>query len=498
MLTCLFLWLGDIGLSKLRGTVKFKEDLLAIFRHLKKNPQEPDPIKSWAVVPFEGKINGKTQRIDNKRALAAYFGISHMKLYDILKKNPHGVVDASKPKTVQPESARQYQETIIHTEIIKRYAKYINPQTGLLTGHGASVDRMGENLFFMFKRDPALLTKEQYVQAVRDPRFAKADGSIKVEQLSKIRLVLDTAAQLKDVPISGYKFRDGDEFYERGLQIKGGKLELYLQEHELIQFVKNIDCIDTLVMHRLGLEAGSRISSAMLVSRENILFDLNTIVMYEPKVKKKEKRIFATETLDFINMYIRECPKPTPQNPRNIGIIGKLFERHKSAGKNYQSYNSSIRRAGFNAGLWGYQTDAKGKPMFTEKTVRKRGGGGALGKEKHYLTEGKLTTSHTTMKHTFVSLSSQHGFSIDDCARQTGTKASTLTDFYHGGGESTLLALILGKRTFVPWHVWIRETIDPLYRKQYTDLKRQGKWTISSEQQRIEEKTLSDKIEDEA
>lgn len=471
---------------KMRGTIKFKEDLLAVFSHMIKNPSEPDPVKSWTVKPFDGKIDGKTQRIDNKRALATYFGISHFKLYEILNQNPNGITEASKPKSVQPESARQYQETITFQKIKERYAKYYDAKADVFSGQGGAISRMAENLFYMTKRDPVLLTREQFASATRDPRFLDETGSIKFGNMSYIRNIMLIAARLPDVPLHGFTFSNGDEFFTKGLKIKGGKLEDYLQEPELIKFVQNLEAIDVLVMHRLGFEGGGRISSTSMVATEKILYDLNTIVMYEPKVKKTVKRVFVNETMNFVNQYIRD-----------MGLIGRLFKRHDSIGRNYQSFNGSILRAGLAAGLFRYQKDPKtGKYLFKEKVVRKKGGGGALSTQKEYLFEGKKTTSHTTMKHTFVSLASQHGFSLDDCGNQCGTDPATLREYYHGGAESNLVNVVLGKKTFEPWNEWIARLIDPLYRKRYAELKVQGKWTLSLDVLQNEAKVLSDTEED--
>ncbi len=45
----------------------------------------------------------------------------------------------------------------------------------------------------------------------------------------------------------------------------GGKKEDYLQEKELEAYVDNINEIDTLVLYRLSLEGGGRISSQLLM-----------------------------------------------------------------------------------------------------------------------------------------------------------------------------------------------------------------------------------------
>jgi hypothetical protein len=75
------------------------------------------------------------------------------------------------------------------------------------------------------------------------------------------------------------------------------------------------------------------------------------------------------------------------------------------------------------------------------------------------------------MKHTFVSLSSLHGFGLDDVGEQTGTDPSTLKKFYLGVGKKKLKGLIQGNVDYVPWNEWVTKTLDPHWRTRYGQLK---------------------------
>ena len=117
---------------------------------------------------------------------------------------------------------------------------------------------------------------------------------------------------------------------------------------------------------------------------------------------------------------------------------------------------------------------------------------GTVEYHKQWVTEGKMTTSHTVGKHTFVSLAGLHGLSLDDCAEQCGTDPTTIRDFYHGTLGDKLRAVILGERTFVPWKDWVRDTIEPLYTKRYNELISKGKATVDMKAVAQEEAAMAE------
>ena len=145
--------------------------------------------------------------------------------------------------------------------------------------------------------------------------------------------------------------------------------------------------------------------------------------------------------------------------------------------------------AGYRAGIWRFKTAQKGKELAQGEKIApnervyklksiSNNQKGSQDYKKFWLTEGKMTTTHTVMKHTFVSLAGLHGLSLDDCAEQCGTDPTTIRDFYHGTLGDKLRSIILGEKTFEPWKDWIRRIIEPLYTKRYNELKQQRETAV--------------------
>jgi dihydrofolate reductase len=212
-------------------------------------------------------------------------------------------------------------------------------------------------------------------------------------------------------------------------------------------------------------------------------WDLNCLSMFEPKVEEsktggKVKRYFAPETMSFFQRYIKD-----------FNITGAWVRRYSSEEHNSASYNSSIKLAGYRAGLWRFKKAQKGQDLAEGEKLAPNGQvyrlkavsnnqKGTQHAHKEWLTEGKMTTSYTVMKHTFVSLAGLHGLSLDDCAEQCGTDPTTIRDFYQGTLGDKLRSVILGEKTFEPWKDWIERFVDPLYTKRYNELMHQGKKTV--------------------
>ncbi|MCW4011289.1 MAG: hypothetical protein NWF05_11850 [Candidatus Bathyarchaeota archaeon] len=407
-------------------------------------------------------------------------------LYLIYEDFPKGAPKSA--RTLAEATVAEYQKTLCHQYLAKHYQ---NRVTGEWTKGGKAVDAMGQYLYMKFGRhDPALFSLEDFRKAKTDPRFYSEQGKRKFAPLSKLRCIMKFAAlQVKDSELSKvhFQFLEGDEWDTTGLKNIGGKKDDYLQEKELEAYVKGINEIDTLVLHRLSLEGGGRISSQLLMGTKlpngylcQPFWDLGAISMFEPKVELsktggKVKRYFVPETMAFFKRYKEDKP-----------IVGAWFKRFESYPQNYDSYSVSLKMAGFRAGLWRYKTARKGEPLAEGEHLDAATGRvyklravvnnqkGTTDYRKQWLTEGKMTTSHTVGKHTFVSLAGLHGLSLDDCAEQCGTDPTTIKDFYHGTLGDKLRAAILGEKNFEPWKEWVHRFVEPLYTSRYNELMSKG------------------------
>jgi len=375
------------------------------------------------------KRSGKWKNIAKA---ARKIGISRPTVYKILERYPQGMPE--KPKVIKPQFVEKYEDTIIHKKIFQAYTDKV---TGKLSRQGMKVDNVGLKLFLAFNQtDPATLEVDHFRKAWEDPRFLDPNtGQISFNNASAMRIIMS---------LSGIDPKRYREFTTKGLKRRPSKKGWYLEESELIRFIYGIEDTETLVFSRIGYEGGGRFSSTIKISTENISYDMSMIEMQEPKVKQTKERYFVPCTMQFIRQYIRDH-----------NIVGRLFK------KDYNEFLKSLRKAGLNAGLWRYT----GK--FAEKKVFRRGKERIL---KRPIVEGKLTTSHL-LKHTFVSLSSLHGFGLDDVSEQTGTDPDTLRKFYLGVGKKKLKGVILGEIEYVAWHTWILKEIHPHWQKRYEQLR---------------------------
>lgn len=445
-------------------------------------------------------------QITNGMQYADYLSISKNTFLGILRDFPNGVTTRS--KTLADAKVSEYQKTECHRLLEKHYK---NPVTNEWTQQGKNVDAMGQNLYMMNgQRDPALFTLEEFQQARNDPRFFDTQGKIKFAPLSQIRCIMQFAAlQLEGSPLleRHFQFFEGDEWDTTGKKHIGGKKEDYLQEQELKVFVENINEIDTLVLHRLGLEGGGRISSQLLMGttlpngyRCQAVWDLKKINMFEPKVEGSKTggratRYFTQQTIEFFKRYVDD-----------FASVGAWFKRFPSEDSNYQSFSASIKAAGLRAGIWRFKRARQGDQLAEGEKLGPNGQvyrlkpindtkKGVVTYHKQWLTEGKMTTSHTVMKHTFVSLAGLHGFSLDDCAEQCGTDPTTIRDFYHGTLGEKLRNVVDGERTFEPWKEWITRFVNPLYTKRYNELISKGK-TAFDVKAAVQETQLMAEVED--
>ena len=492
-----------------RGEITTDEEVRNLFSRLKKDKPTPaDPVTNpWKLKPFKGIIHGDKHQsslphdievdIKNGMQYADYLGIAKNTFLTLIYRDfPNG--SPSSAKTLADATVAEYQKTDCHKKLEQRYK---NPVTGDWGKQGKNIDALGQYLYMKYgRRDPAYFSLEDFQQAKTDPRFFDEQGKPKFSPLSQLRCIMQyTALQIADSPLNQrhFQFTDGDEWTTTGLKNIGDKKEDYLQEKELEAYVNNINEIDTLVLHRLSLEGGGRISSQLLMGttmpngyRCQAVWESNKILMFEPKVEGsksggKVTRYFTPETMAFFKRYVDERPNKDGTH----GIIGAWFRRYDSEDRNYLSYSSSLKFVGLRAGLWQYKTAQKGQALDEGEKSASDGRvyrlkaisnnqKGTVDYRKQWVTEGKLTTSHTIGKHTFVSLAGLHGLSLDDCAEQCGTDPTTIRDFYHGTLGDKLRAVILGEKTCEPWKDWIHRFVEPLYTNRYNALIGKGKATV--------------------
>ena len=513
-----------------RSAIKTDEDVERLFKPLRKEKPEPANAQTnpWMVKPFIGIIRGDFHQsslphdqqveIKNGMQFADYLNISKREYINLIYTDfPNGVPKSS--KTLADAKVAEYNKTLCHQFLLK-HKDYVNIKTGEWSEQGARIDKMGKYLYNKFKqKDPALFTLEDFEQAKADPHFYTTQGKLKFSPLSALRCIMAyTALQVEDSPLSKkhFQFVDGDQWDTTGLKNIGGKKGEYLQEEELRRFVQAINEPDALVMHRVALEGGGRISSELLIGtrlpngyRCEPNFEQNYLNMFEPKVEKsktggKVQRYFVPKTMLFFMRYTKDFSKKIEENG------GQWFKRWASEEHNYSSYNSSIKAAGLRAGLWHFKTANKGQALgdgehlapdsrvYTLEEVANNEKG-TIDYRKKWVIEGKLTTSHTVGKHTFVSLAGLHGISLDECSDQCGTDPTTIKDFYHGTLGDKRRASILGEKTFETWRDWIEKEggIDELYNKRYDELLKQNKAAVDLNAVAQEEAAMTELAEDE-
>jgi hypothetical protein len=201
----------------------------------------------------------------------------------------------------------------------------------------------------------------------------------------------------------------------------GAKLTHYLKsETELVDVINNIQYPDTLMMFDVGIQCGGRWSSLQKIKPQDISYQTNMIVMKEPKVRQILERVFIPETMDVIKQYIYDF---------NFKGDQRIFPRRMDA------INDDLTQAGKAA---------------------------------------KITfdlTTHTAIKHTFVSLAANHGVSLEIVSKQTGTDPSTLMKFYAGIGKQKIRHELLGEEYVRPTYHELMRKIQPVVMERYAQIK---------------------------
>jgi len=504
----------------MRGNLKFQEDMNRFFNHIELDPKERT---GWRLIPFVDVIreskyhasklprNEKVQ-IKNWAAYWDYFQIDPKKGFELLKKWKKIGKPTRAVRTAEPDENKAYQDTLCYQFIKAKYRT--NEKREPL------VQSMGLKLYVAYgNRDPAYFTAEQFKDFVFKPYNLNPDGTRKFHAVSHIRCVIDsilaalttTAYRDFELPLKNFRFVKGDVFDTTGLKNIGGKREDYLHQEpaneQLKAFVENVSELDTLVIHRVMLEGGGRISATSSLMRKNIFPMEQKALFFEPKMKHRSKgyqvyKYFCKSTMDMLQQYIIDAGLTTKDY---------IFKRHENIDKNIDSFNESFSNAGLRAKLWRWKhandSDApttikfgandlkvhvdRGETFYDVVTGERYNrlyyitASSLKGKEvnlKNYLTEGLVTTSHVVGKHTFASLSGQHGFSLEDMSEQVGTDTGTLAQYYRGGGSQKLQSMMgIKTQDFVPWLEWVNGWVTDLYTRQYKKLKSDGRFTVGSD-----------------
>lgn len=211
-------------------------------------------------------------------------------------------------------------------------------------------------------------------------------------------------------------------FDTRGLKRpKGAKKTHWLKtEAELNAVINAIEYPDTLIMFFVGIQCGSRFSSIKRTKPEHISYATNQINMFEPKVKLYVERDFIPETLETLKKYVYDFDFKGNQ---------LIFSR------SLESINNDLKQAGLKAGI-----------TFT-------------------------LTTHVAMKHTFVSLASNRGVSLEVVCQQAGTDAATIRAFYAGLDRRKIRGELCGEEYQEPTFHEVIRSINKTVKTRYEAIK---------------------------
>lgn len=355
-------------------------------------------------------------------------------------------------KRVQPKWVQRYADTDLHKKLVEDYPDPQDPKK--LNPAGRRYDSVGIDLYLHEwtklrigkETDPATLPIEAFREAWNWDIYVD-EQYLRKQKKRQIRF--DKASALRNImSYAGFNPKAYKWTSTKGL--KRPPKRIYLEETQLIRFIYAINEPDTLVLSRLGFEGGGRFSATSQIATTDILFELNQIQLVETKTDTYPIKPYRPCTMKFVKRYLQQ-----------FNIRGKLFHF------NYDVYEKRLLEAGFRAGLWTYKKDAKGNILYEIKTRRVKG---KEVKYKKAVTEGKRTTSHL-MKHTFVSLGSLHGLSLETLSDITATDIGTLKKWYLGTGRKKTLAEIHGKIEYVAWWIWVDKVMDEHWIKRYEQIK---------------------------
>lgn len=346
------------------------------------------------------KRNGKYRRGAIVDA-AAKFKVCRNTIYNVLKAHP------TPPQTRSKNLMPKYTEDFYDSETVKNFLN-AKGNTKRLKDYA----RVGLHAWkILRKKDPEIWDEEDYEVLWNHEKFRDPEtGKINYSNAVALRQWMDHA-QLYDLKNRPY-------FTTKGLKrLKGRKLAHWIStEEDLVEVIESIEYPDTLMMFNLGIQCGARFSSLRRIKPEDIIYTSNTICMREYKINKIIERVFLSETLSNLRVYIDHYTFKAGENifPRSLHKI-----------------NEDLRQAGKKASL----------PFNL--------------------------TSHVAMKHTFVSFASNHGVSFEVVAKQTGTNPSTLMEFYAGIGTDKIRHELLGEKYRVPDFDQVMRRLQPLIKTRF-------------------------------
>lgn len=319
---------------------------------------------------------------------------------------------SEKSKLVTPKYVEQFEKS----EAVPRFREAYKPPKVVASTLEDYVYIGRETWRFLGQKDPSTWTEDDFLKAKENPALKdKETGVIQFNNMIALRAWIAFLG-FYDLLKKGRK-----DFETKGLKrAKGRRKGDYIKsEDEMIRIIQCIERPDTLLFIRTGIESGGRHSSTSLIQPENIDHTQGLIYMREPKTKELIERIISKECLASLRQFIVDF---------DIQPKEKLFKRSTS------QYNVEMKAAGNKAQL------------------------------------GINFTTHA-LKHTFVSLASAHGVSLEIVSDQTGTDASTLRDFYLAINPAKKRHELLGEPYNVKvWGDLIRD-LDPYYRQRYNEIK---------------------------
>lgn len=345
--------------------------------------------------------------------------ISRPTIYKLIAMYPQGIRE--KPKKITPRFYQEFERTEI-AEKIKSF--YWDAKIKGLSKRGKSVlSTARKGWKARNKRDPMYWSEKDYLffwgtptQAPFPEFIDPQTNKISFENASSLRMVMALSKRLD--------LRDDPRFTTKGLKRKKGRRKKwYLDTEEIVKVINVIMECDTLILFLLGILLGGRFSALRRVKVSDIDRQAKIIDVYEPKVKKTVEKPMLDSVLSFIWRYIVD-----------FNIKGKMFHWSISV------YNDRLRKASKDAGL----------PQ--EKTI----------------------TTHM-LKHTCITQMSLHGVDIDVISDYTGTEATTILDFYRGGGDKKIRAQVLGLAyEYEPWHKYIPRLLAQ-FKRRYNYIKAYSK-----------------------
>ena len=338
---------------------------------------------------------------------ALKFKVDPHTIYNVLKRFPEPPQRRPRRFALIPQFAEDFEELDSVKRFLELKGGILKSRDYLATGMKA--------WRILGNRDPASWEEEDYRHLWQCPELRDPEtGLINYSSAVGLRqwMVVADLQELRDDPF----------FSTKGLKReKGRKLTHWLStEEELARVVDCIEYPDTLMMFNLGIQCGARFSSLSLVRPEDIMYSAGFISMRESKVRRVFERIFPAETLGNIRAYIDHfCFK----------LGEKVFPRSMC------SINEDLSQAGVKAGI------------------------------------GFDLTTHTAMKHTFVSFASNHGVSFEVVAKQSGTNPGTLMEFYAGIGREKMRHELLGESWSVSDYSEVMKRLQVRVRERFDEVK---------------------------